>query len=160
MEKSPSALLNNQKGMATVETVVLMVLFISLVYYSFGFFGIVHTGVLNNIHARTYAFETFRHRANVRYFRSNRPNDIHFYNQASRLHGINSEAGQGNSQFATERPISMGFILEEDNRRTAVHNEDISARVSFGERNANIGVNPVWIMVMYGLCFDETCGRP
>lgn len=153
--------INNQKGIASIETVVLLVLFVSLVYYTFGFFGVVHSAVIHNIHARTYAFETFRHRTNLMYFRTNRrvKDGIHYYERGSRLHGINSESGD-NQQMATERPITMGFPSDEDNRREAAHNDDIVGRVVAGERNTNVGVNPVWIMVMYGICFNADCGRP
>ena len=79
--------LKNNKGLASIEATVLIVLFISLVYYSFGFFGVVHTAILHNIHARTYAFETFRHRTNLYYFRSNRATTVfHYYNTGTRMH--------------------------------------------------------------------------
>lgn len=152
--------LNNNKGFASIEATILIVLFISLAYYTFGFFGVVHTGVIHNIHARTYAMETFRHRANLMYFRSNRASDpLHFYNIGTRLHGINTDsvdfAGQ---QVATERPITMGLELEEAGRQASVHSRDVMSRVPASGRNTSVSVNPVWIMTMYGLCLNSRCG--
>lgn len=152
----------NQKGFATIEATVLIVLFVSLTYYSFGFFGIVHTGLIHNIHSRTYAFETFRHRANLMYFRSNRASDpLHYYNMESRLHGVNTDSTDyPQEQVATERPISFGKELEEEGRQGSIHTQDIlySGRVTASQRNTSIAVNPVWITTLYGICLDSDCG--
>jgi hypothetical protein len=151
--------LYNEKGLASVEATVLVVLFISMIYYTFGFFGIVHTGVLHNIHARTYVFETFRHRTNLMYFRSNRGGALHYYETMTRLHGINTDSEDlPANQIATERPISMGMENEEDGRQQTVHNRDVYDRVPAGGRNQSVAVNPVWIMTMYGICLNSRCG--
>jgi hypothetical protein len=158
---SPMKPLNNEKGFASIEATVLLVVFVSLMYYTFGFFGVVHTGIVHNIHARTYAMETFRHRANLMYFRSNRASDpLHYYNFMTRLHGINTDAvdfpGQ---QEATERPITMGLVLSEEGRQGNIHNQDVFNRIPALGRNTSVGVNPVWVMTMYGLCLSSECGR-
>lgn len=152
--------LKNNKGFASIEATILLVLFTSLIYYTFGFFGVVHTGLLHNIHSRTYAFETFRHRANLMYFRSNRPQDpLHYYARTSRLHGVNTDTGGTLSQqIATERPISMGLALEEHGRQSSIHNRDIFARVPASGRNTNLSINPVWILTLYGICLNSQCG--
>ena len=149
--------LKNNRGLATIEATVLIVLFVSLVYYAFGFFGIIHTAILHNIHARTYAFETFRNRTNLMYFRSNRTGGFHYYNEGTRLHGINTEGG-GGEQIATERPISLGLTLDESNRTDNTHNQQIFNRVPSSGRNTSVEVNPVWVMVLYGICLNSTCG--
>lgn len=153
--------LSNNRGLASIEASVLMLLFVSMVYYTFGFFGIVHTGVLHNIHARTYAFETFRHRSNLVYFRSNRLNPVlHYYNRQTRVHGINTDTQRNpGQQIATERPISMGLELDESGRRANVHSDDVMTRVPASGRNTSVGVNPIWIKVIYGICLNSTCGR-
>lgn len=151
--------IQNEKGLASIEATVLIVLFVSLLFYSFGFFGVVHTGILHSIHARTYAFETFRHRTNLMYFRSNRGTaTFHYYNQMTRLHGINTDAGVADQQVATERPISMGLALEEQGRRANIHNQDIYRRIPASGRNTSVEVNPVWVMVLYGICLNSSCG--
>ncbi len=151
--------INNNKGLASIEATVLTVLFVSMIYYTFGFFGVVHTGVLHNIHSRTYVFETFRHRTNLMYFRSNRGAPLHFYGTMTRLHGINNDSGGfSSSQVATERPIIMGMEIEESGRQQSVHNRDVFDRVPAGDRNQAVSVNPVWIMTMYGICLSNDCG--
>ena len=152
--------LKNQKGLASVEATVLMLLFVSMLYYSFGFFGIVHTAIIHNIHARTYALETFRHRANLAHFRSNQLDPVmHYYNRGSRVHGINTD-GESNptTQKATERPITMGLEIDQSNRQENTHNSDVFNRIPAQGRNTTVGVNPVWIKVLYGVCLNSRCG--
>lgn len=151
--------IQNEHGMASLETVVLLGVLTALFFYSFGFFGATHTGILHNIHARTYALETFRHRSNLTYFRSNRASGFSHYNaRNSRLHGINSIGG-GSSQLATERPISFGLVGEEQGREAGLHNNQIPQRIPASARNSDLGVNPIWIMVQYGICFNSSCRR-
>lgn len=154
-------ILKDSRGFASIEATVLLVLFVSLIYFSFGFFGIVHTAILHNIHARTYAVEVFRHRANLMYFRSNRVTEpLHYYRKMTRLHGINTDVTDfPTAQVATERPISMGLSLEESGRQPNIHNRDIYTRVPASGRNTSVSVNPVWIQAMYGLCLNSRCGR-
>lgn len=160
MKKGMGKHLNNEKGMASIEATVLVVLFITMTYYTFGFFGIVHTGILHNIHSRTYAFETFRHRSNLMYFRSNRAtNPLHYYDIGTRLHGINTDTQDFPSQqVSTERPIIMGRDIPEEGRRTSTHNRDIFQRIPASGRNQSVAVHPVWIMTMYGICLNNNCG--
>lgn len=140
-----------------------MVIFVVMIYYSFGFFGVVHTAVLHNIHSRTYAFETFRHRSNLYYFRSNLSGasfqPLHYYDKGTRLHGVNTDVEDfPQNQVATERPISMGMELNEENRKQTYHNDDVMNRVPASGRNTSVSVNPIWIMTMYGICMDSNCG--
>ena len=159
MMSEASKIIQNEKGMASLETVVLLGVLTALFFYSFGFFGATHTAILHNIHARTYAFETFRHRSNLNYFRSNRPGAVaHFLQKDSRLHGINSIGGDSD-QLATERPISFGLVGEEQGRDVNTHNQQIPQRIPASPRNSSLGVNPIWIMVQYGICFNSSCRR-
>lgn len=68
MIKRPCHVHNNQKGLATIEALPLVVVFVVLITYGLGLFGFVHTAILHSIGARTYAFETFRNRTNVSFF--------------------------------------------------------------------------------------------
>ena len=72
-------MLSNQKGMAVFEIVPLLVLFVLLLNFVFGFFGIIHSGILNSIAARNYAFETFRNRTSLNYIRDESTSDLDFY---------------------------------------------------------------------------------
>ena len=165
-----NSVLRNEKGLATVETIPLLVVFVILLAYSFGTFGVIHTGILNSIAARTYAFETMRGRANVTYFRDNvhdgvPPARMHFSRKGNRVHGIRNEPLAGgnsdNTGFrATERPLRIGFgnIPADPSRNTAsIHNERIFTDVR-EQVQTQIGVSPVWVMTQYGICLNAACG--
>lgn len=154
-----------------METIPLLVIFIILLAYSFGSFGIIHTGILNSIAARTYAFETFRGRANVTYFRDNvrgaaAPVTLHFARKGNRIHGIRQEIRPGDpaanaEEFrATERPLRVGLggIPTDASRSTAsIHNERVFTDVN-EQIQTQIGVSPAWVMTQYGLCLNAQCG--
>ena len=59
--------LQNEKGMAALEIIPIVIIVVLLLSFSFGFFGVIHTGILNSMAARNYAFETFNHRSDLRY---------------------------------------------------------------------------------------------
>lgn len=151
----------NNKGLSTIEAIPLLIVFVVLLFFTFGFFGIVHSAVLHNIAARNYAFETFRHRSDLTYFRSNRmvSADLqHYLNTHSRLHGVISDTvGINSRQTATERPIALGLSIDVQNREVSVHNSQIFS-LGNNQRNTGLGVSPVWIMVNYGICLKTSCG--
>lgn len=154
-----------------METIPLLVIFIILLAYSFGTFGVVHTGIINSIAARTYAFETMRGRTNVTYFRDNVhdgevPALLHFARRGNRIHGIRQEIKPGdgapgdNGFYATERPLRVGFggIPADASRNTAsIHNERVFSDVQ-DQVQTQIGVSPVWVMTQYGICINAACG--
>ncbi len=166
------SVIENESGLATVETIPLLAIFVILLAYSFGTFGIIHTGILNSIAARTYAFETFRNRANLVYFRDSvRPSNPavkaeHYQRYQNRIHGIRQEIRPGDpaagdaSFYSTERPIRIGFggVTSDGTRNMAsVHNERIFTDVR-EQMQTSLGVSPVWVMTQYGICLNATCG--
>jgi hypothetical protein len=167
MLKSKKSLLNNEKGSAMIE--VLPVVFVIVVFISFslGFFGAIHSGILNSIASRNYAFETFRHRSNLVYFRNNTSaaNAQLSYNKLGiRIHGITSEkspkGGDDPKWFATTRPINISLLSSqrtlEDTGSGSDHNQKVPTIDS--ERNDKVGVNPIWIKSQYGICLNAACG--
>ncbi len=166
LKAQKKSVIRNEKGLATLETVPLLAIFVILLAYSFGAFGVIHTGILNSVAARTYAFETMRGRTNVTYFRDNvmgpAPIDSHhFMRKGNRIHGIRHEDGPGALGFrATERPIRIGFggIAADPSRNNAsIHNERIFSDV-VEQVQTQVGVSPVWVMTQYGMCINATCG--
>lgn len=165
------SVLQNERGIATVETIPLLAIFVILLAYSFGTFGIIHTGILNSIAARTYAFETFRNRTNLVYFRDSvRPGVSivaqHYKRNHNRVHGIRQEIRPGDpapgeaSFYATERPIRIGLggVVSDGTRNMAsVHNEKIFTDVR-EQLQTSLGVSPVWVMTQYGICLNADCG--
>ncbi len=161
-EPKKQNILADERGMALIETLPLLFIFLLLLGYGMGFFGIVHTSTLNTIAARTYAFETFRNKTNLVYFRdtTNHFNDIEL-----RIHGIASEisvedssAATINGWPATTRPLSIGVNPAETARDDIdMHNKRVF-EVQDGLRNTGVSVSPVWVMTSYGICLTYQCG--
>lgn len=156
--------LKNERGMATIETIPLLFLFVFLLCYTFGTFGIIHTGIMHSISARAYAFETFRNRNNLTYFRENPGAYHHYGNVGARFHAITSESrpADSNDFEPSERALRMGMASSQVvGRNPTNHNERIpgdSTSLGTGVRNTKLEASPVWIMVQYGICLDNRCG--
>ncbi len=152
----------NESGMAILETLPLLIIFVVLIGYMLGCFGVIHTGILNSVAARTYAWETFRHRTDLGYLRGNTnptPDKVHFRRLGNRVHAINNEYTytiQG--FFPTERRIAMGLPSEDEGRGSVATHQQAAFTIRSGQQNETIAVNPVWIMIQYGLCLDVKCG--
>lgn len=152
---------NNEKGIAIFESIPIILVMIVLLNFSIGFFGVVHTGILNSIASRNYTFETFRHKFDHKYYKGV---SDHPYNKVGyRFHGTVSEsANQDSSDWqATTRPIdffdlkSKGRVEELGDINT--HNQQ-TLKIADGVRNKDISVNPVWIKTKYGICLNNACG--
>lgn len=149
----------NKKGMATIEALPMLVVFVIFFSYTYGFFSIIHSGILYSIGARTYAFETFRNRSNLTYYRgNNNSGQFNYYsNYGLRYHC--TQAGTTDEEFVAEkRAISIGMQLSPTSSSNAdldIHNEKIHA---LNARNRDIKVNPIWIKTCYGICVTSGCG--
>lgn len=142
-----------------LEAVPLIVIFIVLTSFGLGFFGIIHTAVLHSIGARTYAFETFRQRTNLKYFRENGSgliNPLNYSAKQWRFHAITHESDPRFRFVATTRPIALGRGVAVSQVSEDAHNQQI---FSILPRNEKIAVNPAWIMVGYGICLEAACGN-
>lgn len=171
--------IKNQSGMAVMEMIPILIIVALLLNFTLGFFGVIHTGILNSIAARNYAFETFRHRSNLDYFfRENFSDDllVNYTVQPTkyyfRLHGIVSESRPDSDErwVATARNIAFvepfggvdkeGNVLAHQNNKpnfeSDLHNNKVFTIKDDGNRTL-IGAAPVWIRPMYGICLKATC---
>jgi hypothetical protein len=152
----------DDSGMAAIEIIPMIVIIMFLVVFSLGFFGVIHTGILNSVGARNYAFETFRHRADLRYIREKYADpEVEYYQRGSRFHAtVDVGSNIVTSNFpATARRIDFLKPGEVVGGTEARHNEvlrkaDLNRRIL----SDAFGVNPVWIKVKYGICLDVSCG--
>lgn len=151
-------ILNNQKGIATAESALLLTIFVVFMTYSIGFFGVVHTGILNSISARGYAFETFRNRTNLTYFRNNTEDEgaQHYSRIGYRVHGVVSDkvnpSAPSATWYATDRNIAQGRTSPQVQQRPNPSQMDQLPK------RESMGVNPVWIKTTYGICITSQCG--
>jgi len=146
----------NTDGLASIEAMALLIVFAVLIGYGIGYFGAVHTAILNSIASRTYAFETYDNRMDVTYFRSNRGNDTepsHYGNMGFRAHGVATEFAdpQDPQWLVSERSISIGRPSERTRARTSQTDD----RITGAERGS---ASPIWVKTVYGICINFECG--
>lgn len=146
----------NNKGLATIEALPILVIFLVLIGYGLGNFGIIHTGILHSIAARTYAFETFRNRTDLTYFRDT-GNTPEYYSYGFRFHGIQPESDDSLDFHGTPRPIAIGRDLATDQANVQDHNNNIY-QIEQRNREGGVSVSPAWVMVGYGICLNAGCG--
>jgi hypothetical protein len=159
LKTSRKSSLRNEKGMAIIETLPLLVLFIMLTGFGLGLFGVIHTATLHSIAARTYAFETFRNRTKLDYYREDGSglDEPYFLGKKGyRYHAVQNEGDPRLEFVATTRALTYGRDLAEAKAPELVHNQGI---FNMDKRNEKIAVNPVWIMVAYGICLNAQCGN-
>lgn len=164
--------LSQNRGMAVIEMIPIMIIMVLLINFSIGFFGIVHTANLNAIAARNYTFETMRNRSNLVYHRDK---EIEYFTLGNRFNGIisvtSANSGQ-NDWVATARRLSWvqffggtatdGTELNREpaniNQRSTHNNSSLLKLAEGGVRNDSIEVYNVWIRTLYGICVDSKCG--
>ncbi len=162
-------MLRNSRGNAMIEIVPILALFILIVNFALGFFGLIHSGILNSIAARNYAFETFRNRADLRYIRDNNVGanaSFTYAKSEQRFHVTKSEASPDPNKFyATRRPIQFSKInsfgdgsadetgLSERPKIKQIRENDRASAVGIDE-----GTNNPWIRSSYGMCLTAKCG--
>ncbi len=147
--------------MATIESLPILIIFVMLIAYMFGSFGIIHTGILQSIAARTYAMETFRHRTNLTYFREDKKGTENYAKIGTRFHGIGSDTYKDPKDRwrPAQRSISMVMPTDPVNDKNAKVHGSLVGQVKDGVRvRENVKVNPVWIRIQYGICIDARCG--
>jgi hypothetical protein len=155
-------ILNNQRGIALLESVPLMVIFVMLMSFGVGLFGVVHTAILHSIAARAYSFETFRQRTNLSYFREDGSGlsagtAMNFTKKGWRYQAVQHENDPRPLFVATVRPIALGNRAPAGDNTEQQNNQGIYT-IQDGARNTKYADNPVWIMVGYGICINATCG--
>jgi hypothetical protein len=176
---------NSESGMAVIEMIPILIIIALLLNFSLGFFGVVHTGILNSIAARNYTFETFRHKADLRYFMregissadqvanymASNPAPYNF-----RIHAISSDKRTDDRWIATARPIAFiksfggqdkdGQDLSEvrtpANTNISLH-KDIATTEKIKQNGVALDekyrVFPVWVRPQYGICLNNACGE-
>lgn len=160
LKKQRKSTIKNQKGMAVMEMIPLLLIIVLFVNFSLGFFGAIHTGILNSIASRNYTFETFRNRANLTYFKNTGFDGTEYSKYGMRIHGtVTDKDNDAKTWIGTARMIDF---IESDNRAAEITGTDSSAhgktRGIPDGRNTTVGVNPIWIKTSYGICLNASCG--
>lgn len=139
----------------------MLVVFVTLLSFTLGMYGVVQTAILHSIGARTYAFETFRQRTNLSYLREDgtglsKSTSYNYSKKGWRYHGVQHESDARPSFVATVRPISFGTTTPPGDNTDPTNNQGVYQILP---RNQKVSTNPAWIMVGYGICMTAQCGN-
>lgn len=147
-----------------VEIIPILAVFILILNFAIGFFGVIHSGILNSISARNYAFETFRNRSNLAYLRDTIASEDQFtYTKSQIRFHVTPKEGQTqeNTFQATRRPIKfteVRGVAEATGPSSHTKNNLILEGERASEKVDDVGVNPAWIKTTYGICLQASCG--
>ena len=155
--------INNQRGLATIEAVILTIVFIVLTSFGLGFFGVIHTGIVNSISARQYAFNTFNNRSNLTYHRNELGTDPlqnpKYTPFGFRLHTITDESDSA-LYITPARNISVTQSINQKLAKDKPGNHE-TTELTY-DHNTKIksddGIKLVWIRTAYGICLNADCG--
>lgn len=177
--KKPKFHKKKQKGMAVIEAIPVLFMLVMVFNFSLGFFGALHSGILNSIGAYNYTIETFRYKSNLMYFRPGYGTKNYKLAQ-NRVHGVlkdGSEQDANNPEEkgvwpATIRDINFNYVKGAAGRDLASEigaESDRSYRgrtdrnnVWFANSNYTPDGNPIqttriWIKSIYGICINADC---
>ncbi len=142
-------LLKDQRGVAVVEMLPLLAIFITVFGLAFGFWTSIHSGTLQSIAARRYAFEVINNRSDFVYHRDTKEAanyKQYFQKNGNRFFAVvqqqkNPEPklqaeGKDLSLFNKKDPMSIEKVRQEGNK-----------------------VSPIWLKTGYGICIDCKCGE-
>ena len=168
----------NQKGMAVLEAIPVLTLMVIVLNFSLGFFGAIHSGILNSIGAYNYTIETFRYRSNLMYFRPGLDNK-NYKLSMSRVHGVVKDGSEESPNEAkgvwpaTVREVTFNYQKGNADRSVAEAENNESER-GYGGRSNNknvwyanseyvptagstIQTPRIWIKTVYGICINADC---
>ena len=147
----PVRLLQNQRGVAMVEMLFLLAIFVTLFGMAFGFWTAIHRGTLQSIGARHYAFEVINNRTHFIYHRDTKKpvgNDKAYYRK------------NGSRFFAiVEKQSILSPKLKPVKRDLSLFNKDSMSIDPVDWRDGD-RANPIRLKVGYGICIDCECSGP
>ena len=148
--------LKNSSGVAVVEMLPLLMVFIIFFGLTFGFWQSIHAGTLQSIAARHYAFEVINNRSNLFYGRDekltgsdpnseiNLPDDSYYKKNGYRYFSVvKSQPGTTPDPKVETKELNLfgGSPLNIEERR------DDSSRAA----------SPIWLKQAYGICLHLKC---
>jgi len=157
-----------ERGMALVESIPVLFTIVILFNFSLGFFGAIHSGILNSIASYNYTLETFRFRSNLIYFRPGADFKINYKKAQNRVHGTIQDGNVPTEQRdiwpATVRPVTFSSRAEAsisdsshkyaDKNSDGIWSVDSKPTTRDGPTTAEI-----WVKTVYGICLNADCTK-
>lgn len=157
--KFNKAILQKEEAFATIEALTMLFVMVGLLSHALGSFGVIHTGILNSIHSRTYVWEMMEHRSDPSFHRSTPGISIAGSNIREKLGArfgtvVSERRGDQEVFMATARNLYFG----DRNSSTGDAGEHQRLYQMDLNKRSNSSVDSVWIKTMYGICLTAQCG--
>ncbi len=156
----------SEKGMALIESFPALFIIVLVFNFSLGFFGAIHSGILNSIGAYNYTLETFRFKSSLIYFRPGGTIDQHYLKANNRVHGViqdgNSNLEERGAWPATVRGYTFNNMSASGAEDDGVHSKNNSSGVwsvlsTTGKPTTDVVVKEIYIKTIYGICLNADC---
>lgn len=158
--------------MAMIEALPVLFMVILVFNFSLGFFGAIHSGILNSVASYNYTLETFRFRSNLMYFRPG-AGPSHYAKAMNRVHGV---VGDGSAKKdvqrgkwpATVRSIAVSGVDKMESKYLSQSDHNKSSQTSVWKAIAGFTasseedapVTPeIWVKTVYGICLNADCKK-
>ena len=141
-------LLKNQKGIAMVEMLPLLAVFVLLFGLTFGFWTSIHSGILQSISARHYAFEVINNRTHFIYHRDTQApagNSSYYEKDGKRFFAVVEFQPSGDPDIIAEKQALSLFDKD-------------GLRITGDPQSSSAQTNPIKLKTGYGICIDLKCG--
>ena len=151
--KLNSQMLKNEKGVAYVEMLPILILFVTLFGLTFGLWTSIHRASLKSIAARHYSFEVLNNRTHYIYHRDIiEPAGKKSYYEKNGMRFFANVEHQANS--ANPKLIADKSIL-------SLFDSGVSQIYPPDAKNSLPETNPIKIKTGYGICIDnKNCNIP
>ena len=158
--------INNEKGLALIESFPALFIIVLVFNFSLGFFGAIHSGILNSIGAYNYTLETFRFKSNLYYFRPGGNISQHYANVNNRVHGViqdgNSNIEERGAWPATVRGYTFTNFASTAESEDELHAKSNATGVwsvlsTTGKPDNDVVVKEIYLKTIYGICLNADC---
>lgn len=160
----------NNKGMALIEALPVLFMVVLIFNFSLGFFGAIHSGILNSIGSYNYTMETFRFRSNLVYFRPG-GGTANYAKSMNRVHGVTGDGYGARDSVKGKWPVTVRSIAmsgadklkgstEADGHSLAAKQTSVWRAVSSYTANSEDEAPQtpeIWIKTVYGICLNAEC---
>lgn len=118
---------SSESGMAFLEAIPVLIMLTLIFNFSLGFFGAIHSGILNSIGSYNYTLETFRFKSNLVYFRPG-GGTTNYAAALNRVHGTVQDGSEmqasakedKNKWPATQRGITFNYDRNNSKRNLSM----------------------------------------
>ncbi len=166
-----------EKGMAFVEAIPVLFMVVIVFNFSLGFFGAIHSGILNSIASYNYTMETFRFRSNLMYFRPG-GGMKHYELSMARVHGVTADGVKNDDSTKKLWPVTVRDVafnkamtkvesmsggaesVDHKYRRTPASKSVGYIDSNYLADGSNFTPSPeIWVKTVYGICLNADCKK-